>query len=65
MSGEKIKLDRDLMERCREHAKKTGYSSVEEFVTHTLEKEVKKSEVKSKGEADEVAKKLRGLGYID
>jgi metal-responsive CopG/Arc/MetJ family transcriptional regulator len=65
MFGDKIKLDKDLLERCREHAKQSGYSSVEEFITHILEKEVKKSEVKSKEETDEVAKKLRGLGYID
>jgi len=65
MFGDKIKLDKDLLERCREHAKKSGYSSVEEFIAHTLEKEVKKSEVKSKEETKEVAKRLRGLGYID
>lgn len=65
MFGNSIKLEGDLLSRCKEHAKKSGYSSVEEFITHTLEKELKKSETKSQEGNDEVAKRLRGLGYID
>ena len=65
MFGSKIKLDKDLLERCKEHAQVVGYSSVEEFITHALEKELRSSEKKDVEEEREVAKQLRGLGYID
>jgi len=65
MFDPKIRLDKDLLERCKQHAKETGYGSVEEFVTHLLEKELRNKEKKS-GEAEkEIAKKLKGLGYIE
>ena len=65
MFGDKIKLDKDLLERCKKHAAEIGYSSVEEFITHALEKELRgREKIDEEGEK-EVAKKLRGLGYID
>ncbi|HKZ56906.1 MAG TPA: hypothetical protein VJ024_04300 [Thermodesulfovibrionales bacterium] len=65
MFDPKIKLDKDLLERCKQHAKEKGYTSIEEFITHTLEKELRNREKKS-GEAEkEIAKKLKGLGYIE
>ena len=36
MFGSRIKLEKDLLLRCKRHAEKTGYSSVEEFVSHVL-----------------------------
>ena len=65
MFGSKIKLDKDLLERCKQHAQGAGYSSIEEFITHALEKELRSSEKKDVGEEREVAKQLKGLGYID
>jgi len=65
MFGSKIKLDKDLFERCKQHAKEAGYSSVEEFITHTLEKELRKVEQKSREGEEEVTKRLKGLGYIE
>ena len=65
MFSSKIKLDKDLLERCKEHAQEAGYSSVEEFITHTLEKELRSSEKNDVREEREVAKQLKGLGYID
>lgn len=67
MLGTKIKLDKELYERCKEHALKVGYSSVEEFITHTLEKKLKdKGKISGEEEEEEeVTKRLRGLGYID
>ncbi|MCY2927660.1 MAG: hypothetical protein NT031_19905 [Planctomycetota bacterium] len=59
----KIKIDSGLLERARRAAEAAGYSSVEEFVTHLVEKEL------ARHEADEaernVADQLRGLGYIE
>jgi len=64
MFGAKIKLDKDLLERCKQHAKQVGYSSVEEFIMHTLEKELRGIENKSSDDTEDVAKQLKGLGYL-
>ena len=40
-----------------------GYSSLEEFVTHIIEKEIAKYE--SEESDKKVADRLRGLGYIE
>lgn len=65
MFGSKIKLDKDLLERCREYAKQEGYSNVEEFITHTLEKVLRNVGEKDKDGNDKLKKRLRGLGYIE
>jgi hypothetical protein len=60
--GNRIKIDKDLLERARLVAKTAGYSSVEEFVVHVLEKELASFE---QGDSEEeMRKKLQGLGYI-
>ncbi len=59
----KIKIDSNLFDRARKATKAAGYSSVEEFITHIIEREVGKYE---SSETDEkVADQLRGLGYIE
>jgi hypothetical protein len=60
---EKIKIESGLLDRAKRAAAAAGYSSVEEFVAHCVEKELKKLE----GDAAEkqVADQLRGLGYIE
>ncbi len=62
MSGSKIKIDSDLLRKAKEYAAKAGYTSVEDFVSHIIEREVSKLD-ESESE-DEVKKRLRGLGYI-
>ncbi len=62
MGMEKVKLDKDLLDRVKKFAELAGYSSVEEFITHCLEKEISKLEESDSEE--EVKKKLKGLGYI-
>jgi len=64
MFGSKIKLDKDLLDRCEQYAQEAGYSSVEEFITHALEKELRNTRKKSE-ETEEIAKSLKGLGYIE
>jgi hypothetical protein len=60
---EKIKIEAGLVERARRAAAAAGYSSVEEFVAHCVEKELKQYEA---DEAEgQVADQLRGLGYIE
>ena len=59
----KIKIDSALFDRAKNVVEAAGYSSIEEFVTHTIEKEVAKYE---QADADEkTAEQLRGLGYIE
>ena len=62
MFGPRIKLDKALLARAKRYADLAGYSSVDEFVGHVLEKELAKFE--GSDSEDEIKKKLRGLGYI-
>ncbi len=64
MFGNKIKLDKDLLERCKLISEKRGYSSVEEFIAHTLEKELSAKETTSDEDEEEISKRLKGLGYL-
>jgi metal-responsive CopG/Arc/MetJ family transcriptional regulator len=57
-----IKLDKDLLTRVKKYSDIAGYSSVEEFITHALEKELAKLE--DAGSEEEIKKRLKGLGYI-
>lgn len=62
MFGSKVKLRSELYAKVKRYAELAGYSSVEEFVTHALEKEIAQLE---KGDSEEeIKKKLQGLGYI-
>jgi len=62
MFGGNVKLDKDLLVRVKKYADIAGYSSVEEFITHALEKELSKLE--DAGSEEEIKKRLKGLGYI-
>ncbi len=62
MSVSKIKIYKKLLKKAKEYAAKAGYTSVEEFISHIIEKEISKSE-ESESE-EEVKKRLKGLGYI-
>ncbi len=62
MGMEKVKLDKDLLEKVKKFSEMAGYSSVEEFITHCLEKEI--SSLEGSDNEEEVKKKLKGLGYI-
>jgi len=64
----KVKLDGELLEKVKQCADACGYSSVDEFVVHALEKEVNK--VLPPGEngttsKEIIRKRLQGLGYIE
>jgi len=58
----RIRLDRDLLKRVRRYSEIAGYSSVEEFIEHALEKELTKLE--DAKDEEELRQRLRGLGYI-
>lgn len=68
MFGSRIKLDGQLLSRCRKQAEQLGYSSVEEFVTHVLERELRSMESaggESAADEEAIANRLKGLGYIE
>ena len=62
MFGQKLKLDKDLLERAEKVSKDAGYSSLSEFVTHVLERELEQLEGAESEE--ELQNRLKGLGYI-
>jgi hypothetical protein len=59
----KIKLEDGLVERAKRAAETAGYSSVEEFIAHCLENELKK--IEAAHDEEQVVDRLRGLGYIE
>jgi predicted CopG family antitoxin len=63
MFGPKIKVDRDLYERLKRCAEAAGYSSVDEFIRHTLERAA--AAIEEADSEEEVKKRLQGLGYLD
>ena len=58
-----FKLKKELAPRVKRCAQAGGYSSVQEFIDHVLEKELSKIEESESDE--EIARKLKGLGYLD
>jgi hypothetical protein len=46
----------------KRYADLAGYSSVEEFITHCLEKEI--AQLEEADSEEDIKKKLKGLGYI-
>ena len=59
----KIKIDKDLLEKGKKYAALAGYSSTEEFVQHVLEREIGKLE-EGGADEEEIKKRMQGLGYI-
>ena len=57
-----VKLNKNLCERARRAAEAAGYSSVEELIEHALERELLHHEPAPHG--DDLARKLKGLGYV-
>ena len=66
MGMKKVKLDGTLLERATKAAETAGYSSVEEFLSHLIEKELVKVEAAATDAADEeeLKERRRGRGYL-
>ena len=62
----KIKLSKDLYDRAAKVADTAGYSSVDEFISHVVEKELRNITGGDDSPEDEekLKERLRGLGYI-
>ncbi len=61
----KINIDNGLLDRAQKAADDAGYSSVEEFVAHCVENELKRLKADRDVTEEQVANQLRGLGYIE
>ncbi len=61
----KIKLDSALYDRAKKVAQVGGYSNVDEFVVHIIERELEKLEGDTSEDDEKVQERLRGLGYIE
>lgn len=59
----KIKINRPLYDTLTAASRVAGYSSVDEFILHILEKAA--AEVQQAQSEEEVRKRLQGLGYIE
>ena len=57
-----VKLNKTLVQRASRIAEHAGYSSVEEFIEHVIEKEL--SHFEDSDSKEEIIKKLKGLGYL-
>lgn len=60
--SKKVKIPDDLYQKVARFAKLAGYSSVEEFVVHLLEKET--AGLDGPDDEEKIKQRLRGLGYI-
>ena len=60
--GGNVKLDKALLAKVKRYSDLAGYSSVDEFITHALEKEL--TLLEGSASEEELKKKLKGLGYL-
>lgn len=58
----RVTIERSLYDKLKKAADIAGYSSVDEFVIHVLEKTVQDVDTASE---EEIRKQLQGLGYLE
>ena len=58
-----VKLSKALCARARAVVERAGYSSLEEFIEHAIEKDLARLE--EAGSKEDLIKKLKGLGYLE
>ncbi len=58
-----ITLKPNVWTKVKKCAEAGGYSSPQEFVEHVLEKEI--ARIDDAESEEEIARKLKGLGYLD
>jgi hypothetical protein len=58
-----IKLSKDLCDRARLIVDRAGYSSLEEFIEHAIERDLARLE--DTDSKEDLIKKLKGLGYLE
>jgi len=58
-----IKLNKALCDRATLLVEKAGYSSLEEFIEHAMEKDL--AQFEEADSKEDLIKKLKGLGYLE
>ena len=58
-----VKLSKPLCDRARDVVEKCGYSSLEEFIEHAVERDLARLEQSESKE--DLIRKMKGLGYIE
>lgn len=64
MFGHRVKLDQALYDRARQVAATAGFSSVDEFVNHLVERELDRLGLDQERDQEQLKERLRGLGYL-
>lgn len=59
MFGPKVKLDAHLLKKAEARSQELGYSTVQEYISHLIEKDLKES-----CDDQAVEDRLKGLGYL-
>jgi hypothetical protein len=62
-STKRIRIDKALYARLADAARRSGYSSTDELITHVLEREAARHDDDHDQELAE--EQLRGLGYLE
>lgn len=57
-----VKLNSSLCDRAKLVVERAGYSSLEEFIEHAMERDLARLE--SSESKEELMRKLKGLGYL-
>lgn len=60
----KLRIDDDMQSRLSKVADAGGYSSVEEFILHVLDRELDRLDPSDSESEEVIRKKLEGLGYL-
>jgi len=58
-----VKLSKALCERARSVVERAGYSSLEEFIEHAVERDLARLEQSESKE--DLIRKMKGLGYLE
>ena len=64
MFGHRVKLDQALYDRARQVAVTAGFSSVDEFVNHLVERKLDRLGLDQELDQEQLRERLRGLGYL-
>lgn len=64
MAKLKFKIGDEMKERLYKVSEAGGYSSVEEFILHIIEREMDKLDPSADESEEDIRKKLEGLGYL-
>jgi hypothetical protein len=61
-----VKLNASLCERARKIVEIAGYSGLEEFIEHAMERDLARLETSESqpDTKDDIVRKLQGLGYL-